>query len=272
MDRRRMLLGEIALGSAVGIEIGALAAPLVRKSESQILYVDYTDTETLRRTLRHPGVSPADVVEVDIIWGRESLATLLPGAIDYALASHVIEHVPDVIGWLFEVHACLRPGGCLGLVIPDKRYTFDFFRQESDIGGMLEAYLEQRKQPGKRQLFEAMALSKDKPADTDWRPEARGAALPGEMLARLPSALAWWREALGRDPGYIDAHCWVFTPASFLDAAEALSVLGCFPFRIALFAPTRPGAIEFVVRLEAVAPSEGETVRHSITAARRLLA
>ena len=51
-SRREKLLDGIDLTSQVGIEIGPLAAPLVRKDESTIFYVDHVDTENLRRKYR----------------------------------------------------------------------------------------------------------------------------------------------------------------------------------------------------------------------------
>src|SRR5262245_21407020 len=47
------------------------------------------------------------------------------GTLDYLCSSHVLEHLPDPIAALHEWHRVLRSGGCLYLVVPDKRFTFD---------------------------------------------------------------------------------------------------------------------------------------------------
>ena len=127
MDRRARMLGSIALADSTGLEIGALHSPLVRRHESQIRYVDYASTAVLRENFRHPG-DPADIVEVDIVWGGRTLRECLDAPVDYILASHVIEHVPDLIGWLLELREALKPGKVLGLAIPDRRHTFDIRR------------------------------------------------------------------------------------------------------------------------------------------------
>jgi len=58
-----------------------------------------------------------DIVEVDAVWGDHTLAQALGGRapVDYAVASHVIEHVPDMLAWLEELHAVIKPGGDLRL-------------------------------------------------------------------------------------------------------------------------------------------------------------
>src|ERR1700758_1901307 len=110
-DRRAKMLGDIHVARSVGLEIGPLHAPLIRRTEGRVLYVDYASVETLRANFRHPGVDPAQIVENDIIWGERPLRHSVGEPVDYVVASHVIEHVPDLIGWLLELHATLKPGG-----------------------------------------------------------------------------------------------------------------------------------------------------------------
>jgi len=92
----------------------------------------HLSTEALREKYQHdPAVDIAQIVEVDFdlaqITFRDALARIAP--LDFVVASHVIEHVPDLVGWLSDIHAALRVGGVLALVIPDKRFTFDLHRR-----------------------------------------------------------------------------------------------------------------------------------------------
>jgi SAM-dependent methyltransferase len=266
------MLGDIDFGNSVGIEIGALHAPTISREEGRVLYVDYAPTETLRASLRHPGVDPADLVDVDIIWGDRPLREVLPEPVDFAVASHVIEHVPDLIGWLLELHAALKPGGILGLAVPDRRRTFDFYRNDSVTAEMVEAHLLGYRRPSLRQIFDAGAFAKNAADAETWRPGHRGPfSPPREIMQRLPDMYRWLKQDLAVSPRYVDVHCWVFTPASFLDTAEVLARIDCFPYVVAGFYPTEPHAIEFQVRLESRPDSSSPAVAASIAEARKML-
>jgi SAM-dependent methyltransferase len=254
-----------------GLEIGALHAPLLRRPGHDVRYVDYAPTEVIRANQFDPAIPVQDIVEVDLVWGRQPLAQLAGGPVDYVAASHVIEHVPDLIGWLTELSQALRPGGVLGLAIPDMRFTFDALRPASTLAQAVEAWLQGARQPSLRQVFEAAALGVSVEAAEAWAGRVTPASRRGEVLQRLPSALALVRELKAR-PRYNDAHCWTFTPQSFLDLAEELAVLGLFPFRIAAFFPTDPGGGEFFARLQRPESEGAAGVAQSIAAAKASLA
>ena len=100
--RREILMGAAFGPDKRGLEIGPLENPMVLKCGSAVRYVDFTDADSLRASLP-PGIDPARVPDVDIIWGESPLLDSADGPVDYVLASHVIEHVPDLVGWLLEV-------------------------------------------------------------------------------------------------------------------------------------------------------------------------
>ena len=83
-----------------GLEIGALHAPTLLKSEHDVLYVDYASTEVVKANQFDPSVNKVDIVDVDIVWGDRPLRQAAGRTVDFVVASHVIEHVPDLVGWL----------------------------------------------------------------------------------------------------------------------------------------------------------------------------
>ena len=264
-DRRTRLIGDIDTHAALGVEIGALHAPVLERQDGRVLYVDYAPASILRASLRHEGVDPADVLEVDIVWGETPLADAIGEKVDVVVASHVLEHVPDLIGWLGELHAAMRLGATLGLAIPDRRCTFDAWRNDTTIGELVEAHLTARVRPSLRQVFEAATYSIDAAASEPWRGED-GERLPHHILAGLKNIYRWLDEDLKHSAEYVDVHCWVFTPRSFLVLAEALAALSLFPFAIAGFYPTEPGEIEFQVRLRACRDADDPSIAESIQA------
>ncbi len=269
MSRRERLLGDVVIASSRGLEIGALNAPLVRKSEGWIQYVDYADTEIVRANRTSPNIDPSSIVDVDIVWGGRPLIEAVGEPVDYVIASHVIEHVPDLVAWLADIRGVLRPGGTLGLIVPDRRYTFDLLRRETTIAKVVAAWLRGDRQPPIETIFECLVMSVEVDARVAWQEDLLARDWQPLIRERLTDATAFVRD-LQAHQRYVDVHCWVFTPLSFLDLADQLNVLGFFPFRIADFYPTEPDSLEFSVRLVAAGAEDSEMIGESIAHARAM--
>lgn len=55
------------------------------------------------------------------------------GVLDFVLASHVIEHMPDTIAALREWDRVLRPGGVCFLIVPHQERTSDHWRPRTEL-------------------------------------------------------------------------------------------------------------------------------------------
>lgn len=230
MDRAK-LFSLIDVARQRGLEIGALNRPIVTRAMGPIEYIDRSSRAELQAWYGGHGVDPADIVEVDHVWGEQSLLDCVGGrrAYDYLIASHVIEHVPDVFGWLGEIATVLVDGGLGLFMVPDKRHTFDVLRRTSVSGDFVEAYVDRLRRPNTRQIFNGVYDVRDLDADVSPDGEA--------LTARAREVLALCRRA--RDSGeYIDVHCWVFTPRSMVEALDLASRLGILPFEIAALEPS----------------------------------
>ena len=258
--RKENLLFGIDVAASKGAEIGALHTPTVRKSEGAIYYVDHCSTADLKKKYEHDhSVDIAQIVDVDGIWGEQTLAEALRDfrPLDYVVASHVIEHVPDLVGWLFEVHAVLRDGGKLCLAVPDKRYTFDFLRQLSRLSDLINAYFLKPRTPGPGHLYDHAVNVVGVDVVAAWRGVIDEQRLVHHFDRR--GAIGLVRDTL-RSGSYTDVHCWVFTPAWFFALASELMELGLFPFVVDRFVDTRENELEFYVTLRSIgAYVEGQT-------------
>jgi SAM-dependent methyltransferase len=263
--RKDHLVGGLDL-SRPGVEYGPLTRPLVTKDMGPVLYVDYGDTETVRakayRDDPNDRINPADIVEIDLVWGERPLKE--SGSFAYALASHVIEHVPNPIGWLLEIAEALDDDGIIALAVPDKRYTFDIQRPLSTTGELVQSWLEKRVRPSIRQIFDNCRMAVDIPCHEIWAGRTDGPVMMGDIALSL--AYGQCVEQLTSDR-YIDSHCWVFSPASFLDICEDLIRLKVLPFEIERFVPTSRGELEFFVRFRRA----GEDPLATIAAARETI-
>jgi predicted SAM-dependent methyltransferase len=273
MDRAgkiALLTGGHDIAQSSGIEIGVRDAPLILKTDGPVLYADYADAATIRSNLHGAAIDPARVQEVDIVTGGGKLAPLAPHRVDYVVASHVAEHVPDLLGWLADIGAVLNEGGTLGLAIPDRRFTFDRFRRESTIAEAVEAYLLQSFRPSLRQVFDSAWPSVEIGVDQAWRNEIPDHAREEHRLSRLAPALALVRR-VQENGAYNDAHCWVFTPASFLELLDQAARMNLVPFTLQNFHPTERHGYEFYAVLRRACGDHTAETHASIAAARGAL-
>jgi SAM-dependent methyltransferase len=243
-----------------GLEIGPLASPRISKSEGRVLYLDHASTDDLRaKYLTNQSLAPLanQIVDVDIV---QTPGTRLVDAIgaeppfDYVIASHIIEHVPDVIEWLAEIERVLSPGGVVSLVIPDKRYTFDVNRTLTVIADLVDAHLRRAQVPTFRQMYDFFAgvTTIDGSVDTAalW---AGTVSYDGVVRSDVDDVdvNAYGICADQQDKHeYVDVHAHVFTPDSFLDLYRRLVRMQLVGYEIAAFTPTAPNTLEFYVTLK----------------------
>ena len=109
-----------------GIEIGACHTPVpVDPARAQVRYVDRLSAREIRE--RFPELAGEQLVEADIQCdvATEHLGRFGSDSMDFVIASHVLEHVPDPLGLFADAHRVLLDGGLFYLVLPDKDYTLD---------------------------------------------------------------------------------------------------------------------------------------------------
>jgi SAM-dependent methyltransferase len=251
-DKKAKALAAIDPPSSRGIEIGALDNPLVTADMGSIFYADHELTPGLRaKYAEDPAVEIENIVEVDFQLGEASLAQTISAHadFDYVIASHIVEHVPDVVTWFREIAEVLRPGGVLSLVIPDKRFTFDYLRAPSTPSELIEAHYLGLRRPSFRQVFDSLASAVKVDVVEAW-----AARLPPDQLEHLYTEDFAFEHALKASDEYIDAHCWVFTPQSFFDAVRVLIRRDRFDYKVVSFFPTEHSDLQFFVALEKIAP------------------
>ena len=242
------MLAGLDLENGRGLEFGALTRPILRRPQHHVLYLDHASTESLRdKYAADPDVDVASLVPVDIVWTGASLRDAVTGdvAFDHVVASHVIEHVPDLITWLAEVRSVLVPGGALRLIVPDRRFTMDVARRETVLAEALAARFERRTRPGAKDIFDFYLNYRLVARDLAWE-----GLQPGPDGASM-SAMALAAELVrtGADGAYHDVHCSVFTPQSFARLMHNLAVCGECPFACERLIDTVHGEIDFFLHL-----------------------
>ena len=247
--RNAALLDGLAVERLLGVEIGSLDRPVLRREMGRVLYVDHADTASLRdKYAEDPGVRAEAIMEIDWVWDESGMDGLVRrhGPVDYVIASHVAEHVPDLIGWLQALGRVLAAQGEIRLVIPDKRFCFDHHRAESGLGDLLAAHAAGSRAPSLARIADYFlhVVEVDTPAVWAGRPPPS----PLVDAGRYRWAERVCREV--RDSGrYQDVHCWVFTPRRLCLLLAELVAFGVLQLECTLFRDTERDGLEFLLGL-----------------------
>lgn len=258
MKRKNLILKHISKEQR-GIEIGPWFSPLAAKKDGfNSLVLDVFDKDRLiENAIADPAI-PDDRVpcieDVDLLGTSTEIEQLIAsrnelGTFDYVVSSHNFEHLPNPIKFLQGCGRVLKAGGMLSMAIPDKRVCFDIFRPASTLGQWIEAYFENRDKPSLAQIFEHHA---------SFAEFNRRAPYASEASTSLKGLYAQWlSSAEDVSPRkYQDAHCWVFTPASFELMIRDAKFLGISPFSVVSISKSKGN--EFFVHLR----NEAKNLNH----------
>lgn len=258
MNRLDQLRRNLDKGTMVGVEIGPFFSPIAPKADGwKTTVIDYQDGEGLRKTARNHsdrGIrSKVNVVEdVDIVWHGQPLDKVTlkrnPEGYDFVIASHVIEHTPDILGFLQQCSRLLKRDGIVSLAVPDMRKCFDLLKSPTSIREILAAHRERRVRHTPEALFEARAWATTRDGKTAW---VGGNHLPIGFAHSFGKALKRYKtdvRQVGKAHPYVDAHTWFFTPASFELAILELNQMGLLTLKIAWLEENQGS--EFIVQMK----------------------
>jgi len=136
---RKRKLGYVFL-KGEGLEIGAFehSAPLPKRCKTY--YVDAISREQAVELFPEidPGILIAPDYLIDV--NQDGLAKFPDDKWDYVIACHVIEHLANPGRFVGELFRVVRPGGYVVIAAPDKRYTFDRTRPQTELGTLYEFF------------------------------------------------------------------------------------------------------------------------------------
>jgi hypothetical protein len=235
MTREEKILSRVDKAK-IGIEIGPSHAPVAPKKDGfNVHIIDHMTREQLIEKYTGHNVNLDNIEEVDFIWSGQSYVQLTgnPGYYNWAIASHVIEHTPDLISFLKQCEEILTEDGILSLVIPDIRYHFDYFRPITGISKIIDAYYARR-----------TIHSPGTAAEYTLNVAARGGRIAWEEGCTDEFSLIHSRELASNylqrvlQNEYIDFHAWSFTPTSFRLLIQDLNDLGFISLKELSYYPT----------------------------------
>lgn len=198
------------------LEIGPLHNPLLDHSLPNVKSLDHLSREDLVEKYRHDeNVDTSKIGHVDYVWNGEPFKDLIDMKFENVLASHVVEHTPDLIGFFNNISGILKPNGFLFLIVPDKRYCFDHFREETLLIEVIYAHHQKMIKPSFESIIDMNRAATHSDPQKHWKSQ-HGKKVTAEFLNNYNNPIEHYLNLIKKyNDEYIDTHVWKFTPESF---------------------------------------------------------
>jgi SAM-dependent methyltransferase len=214
LSRTEKVLCLANCGAGLGLEVGPSHSPVAPKSAGfNVRILDHLSASGLRDKYANHGVNLSAIEEVDYVWNGELYEDLVGTTrFDWIVASHVVEHIPNLIAWLRSCERILTPGGVLSLIVPDARFCFDALSPLTKSGEVIDAWDEKRERPSAGQVWDHCSRAVHLKGALSW-----AGALQHDRLS-LVHETNYCKEQFNiaaKSDCYVDVHCWRFVPLSF---------------------------------------------------------
>jgi 2-polyprenyl-3-methyl-5-hydroxy-6-metoxy-1,4-benzoquinol methylase len=245
MDRLSKALCHIDK-NGYGIEIGPSHNPIAPKRDGyRVDIIDHLNRDQLIEKYTEHNVCLENIEHVDYVWNGESYAELTGNQkfYDWVIASHVIEHTTDLIGFLNDCDNVLKDDGVISLIVPDQRYCFDHFRPTTGLAKIIDAHYLKNSihSPGTAAEYFLNVVSKN--GQIAWAEKFEGEYSLVHSLKDARTAI----DSILNQKVYLDLHAWCFTPYSFRLIIDDLFHLGFISLREVSFFTTT--GCEFYITL-----------------------
>ncbi|MBP1965208.1 methyltransferase domain-containing protein [Paenibacillus aceris] len=238
------------------LEIGPLNRPLITREEfPNSFYADIRSTEDIKKLytsndyLKLTGIyiDPNTIIDIDYMLTDSYEETFKDEEkFDFIIASHVLEHVPDLIFFLRDASSALKENGKIIILYPDKRYCFDHFREPASFRDAYDVFVRGTKETSRMVLDFYNTVIAENNAEVFWDSSEMQKLLPKN---NTDDAITAYNKALnGEKPD--DVHFWPFTDGGFLRFLYDCIRAKLIPYCCIDYCPTFEGTQEFFVVLE----------------------
>lgn len=237
-NKRKYIQQEIKNYDSI-LEIGPFFKPFI--IGEKVKYFDVLNTNELINRAIELGFPTENIPKIDYYSDKADMS-LIEDKFDAIFSSHCIEHQPDLIKHFQQVDKLLKQDGKYFLFIPDKRYCFDYFINESTIPEILGAHKENRVTHSLKSVIEHRAYTTHNNACRHWL--GRHGRVNKDNILK---AMEEYNKADGKN---IDVHAWQFTPESFNAIVYRLYSLGFIDLVPEFVSDCIPYELEFCVILK----------------------
>ena len=246
------------------LEIGPLCFPSMDVSRPNIKTIDYFSKEELIENYKKdPNVDLSKICKVDYVVKSGRYLDVIKDKFDFVFSSHNIEHVPCIITFLNNLADVLKPNSFVFLCIPDYRYCFDRYRNESNIFEILNAFYNKATIPNIIKVCESNFLTTHNDSVQLWNDQHSSANniykeykkrdefyqnKSQEIINRFDDIVNLIKEV--QNGKYIDSHCWQFTSQSFENIINILNIKNYIRLKVHRIYHTLNNSCEFYAILK----------------------
>jgi len=220
------------LSRGLCLELGPLHVPVLPREHENTRYADVLDEESLRiKYQNHQNVPQEKIPHIHYVItpGKRLAEVTLGHKFFLIMAQNIIEHVPDPISWFQEIYEVMAPGAILRLILPDRRFSYDFRRRPTNIPDLIGAYLEKRTRSPPSAVYEYRVRKKPSIGDSKllWiEPPSPEHEID---LGVHDGALIEANRSLFMQ---VDTHIWAFMPATLIHHLYFLNKAGLVPLKV----------------------------------------
>jgi SAM-dependent methyltransferase len=217
-----------------GLEIGALSNPA--PLNANVIYADVCDKAAITSILLSleggPYYDLEKLIEPDLILQPPHFyIPIANDELDFVYSSHVLEHTPNLIAAIYDELRCVKAGGFVYFVVPNRRGTYDHRRPATPLSVFIRRFEDR-----------SFSFSIDEAAELLWG--TTGHPHYDEKTARKLNEIHG-----GGSPAH---HFFVFTPASLAELLQYVSRR--FNCEVVYFCAAEPVNIQ--VCLKKLGPSQ----------------
>ena len=229
------------------LEIGPFDCPFLKGEK--VKYFDVLNQEGLKKRsieCNRP-FGTENVPYIDYVSDTGKL-NIINEIFDIVLSCHSIEHQIDFVEHLKEVSRLLKTNGYYVIILPDKRYCFDHFINESNIADVLEQHFSKRTLHSIKSVIEHRSLICHNNSFRHWNNDHGNQVYVSNPDSTI-NAINEYNNSIINNI-YIDVHSLQFTPKSFENIINQLNRLNYIDLNIDKIYPTIYGSCEFYVILK----------------------
>ncbi|MBE2288893.1 MAG: methyltransferase domain-containing protein [Chitinophagaceae bacterium] len=240
---REEFAGQIPEGADI-LEILPGFAPLC--SGPNVKYFETNTKEELTNRAEALNVDTSKIADVHY-YRPDGDLNAIGRKFDFVVSAHVLNRQPDPIHHLQQIENILSDNGCLMMVLPDKRYTYDQNYPETTLTSLLVRHLETRKTPTREDYLAGSIMRTHAEANEHWKGD-HGQPYPdlNERLSTLKTVDNW--NINGLPDREITTN--TFTPDSIRTLAQMLKEAGFINLDVIRIYPTTFNKQEFYVILQ----------------------